>query len=36
MNRSRYRGMDGMKSWVGLAVFSDNLINISKAMLKTG
>jgi IS5 family transposase len=36
MNRSRYRGMDGMKCWVGLAVFSDNLINISQAMVKTG
>jgi|SRR5580704_439584 IS5 family transposase len=36
MNRSRYRGMDGMKCWVGLSVFSDNLINISKAMVETG
>ena len=35
MNRSRYRGMSGMRCWVGLAVICDNLINISKALAKT-
>jgi IS5 family transposase len=35
MNRSRYGGTDGLKSWVGLAVVCDNLINISKAMAQT-
>jgi len=27
----RYRGLDGMKSWVGFGVLADNLINISNA-----
>ena len=31
LNRSRYRGDDGMKRWVGLGVIGDNLINISQA-----
>jgi IS5 family transposase len=28
LNRSRYKGDDGMKRWVGLGVIADNLINI--------
>jgi IS5 family transposase len=28
LNRSRYRGQDGMKLWVGLSVVADNLISI--------
>src|ERR1700756_5901373 len=32
LNRSRYRGDDGMKRWVGLGVIADNLINIGRAM----
>jgi IS5 family transposase len=28
--RCRYRGMDGMRRWVGLGVIADNLINIGK------
>jgi len=35
MNRSRYRGIDGIRCWVGLAVFADNLINIGKALART-
>jgi len=27
-----YRGLEGMKRWVGLAVLADNLINIGKAL----
>jgi IS5 family transposase len=34
LNRSRYRGDDGMKRWVGLGVIGDNLINISQAFAK--
>ena len=34
LNRSRYRGDDGMKRWVGLGVIGDNLINISQALAK--
>jgi transposase, IS5 family len=30
LNRSRYRGQDGMKLWVGLGVIADNLISIGK------
>jgi IS5 family transposase len=30
LNRCRYRGDDGMKRWVGLAVIADNLINIGR------
>jgi len=32
LNRSRYKGTDGMKRWVGLGVIADNLINISRAI----
>jgi IS5 family transposase len=28
LNRSRYRGQDGMKLWVGLGVIADNLISL--------
>lgn len=34
LNRSRYKGNDGMKRWVGLGVIADNLINIGNASLK--
>ena len=27
-----YRGLDGMKRWVGLSVLADNLINIGKVL----
>src|SRR5580692_7177862 len=30
LNRSRYKGDDGMKRWVGLGVIADNLINIGR------
>jgi IS5 family transposase len=36
MNRSRYRGVDGMRCWVGLSVFADNLTNAGKALSGTG
>jgi IS5 family transposase len=32
LNRSRYKGEDGMKRWVGLGVIADNLINIGRAL----
>lgn len=32
MNRSRYRGSDGLKRWVGLGVIADNLINIGQVL----
>ena len=32
MNRSRYKGDDGMKRWVGLGVIADNLINIGRVL----
>jgi len=32
LSRCRYRGMEGMKRWVGLGVIADNLINIGSAM----
>jgi IS5 family transposase len=32
LNRSRYKGADGIKRWVGLGVIADNLINIGRAM----
>ena len=35
LNRSRYKGDDGMKRWVGLGVIGDNLINISQALAKS-
>ena len=31
LTRSRYKGDDGMKRWVGLGVIADNLINIARA-----
>jgi IS5 family transposase len=34
LGRSRYKGADGMKRWVGLGVIADNLINIGTAMAK--
>jgi IS5 family transposase len=34
LNRSRYRGDAGMKRWVGLGVIADNLVNISRALVK--
>lgn len=30
LTRSRYKGSDGMKRWVGLGVIADNLINIGR------
>ena len=32
LGRCRYRGLEGMKRWVGWGVMADNLINIGKAM----
>jgi IS5 family transposase len=32
LNRCRYKGIAGMKRWVGLGVISDNLINIGWAL----
>ena len=32
LNRSFYKGADGMKRWVGLGVIGDNLINIGLAL----
>lgn len=32
LNRSRYKGSDGMKRWVGLGVIADNTINIGHAL----
>ena len=32
LNRCRYKGLSGMKRWVGLGVIADNLINIARAM----
>lgn len=32
LRRCLYRGVEGMKRWVGLGVLADNLINIGKAM----
>ena len=31
-SRCRYRGVDGMKRWVGLGVLADNLINIGSTL----
>jgi IS5 family transposase len=33
LRRCFYRGVEGMKLWVGLGILADNLINISKALL---
>jgi IS5 family transposase len=32
LRRSRYRGIDGIKRWVGLGVIADNLINIGTVL----
>ena len=32
LNRSRYKGTDGVKRWVGLGVIADTLINIGRAL----
>ena len=32
LDRCRYKGKSGMQRWVGLAVISDNLINIGRAL----
>jgi IS5 family transposase len=32
LTRSRYKGDEGMKRWVGLGVIADNLINISRVL----
>ena len=32
LRRCLYRGLDGMKRWVGLSVLADNLINIGKVL----
>ena len=34
LNRSRYKGADGMKRWVGLGVIADNLLNIARTLKK--
>lgn len=31
--RCRYRGMDGMRRWIGLGVIADNLINIGRCLV---
>jgi IS5 family transposase len=33
LTRCRYKGITGMKRWVGLGVISDNLINIGRALV---
>jgi transposase, IS5 family len=33
LDRCRYRGLDGMKRWVGLGILADNLINMGKALV---
>ncbi len=32
LSRCRYRGIEGMKRWVGFGVMADNLINIGRAL----
>ncbi len=32
LRRCLYRGVDGMKRWVGLGVLADNVINIGKML----
>jgi IS5 family transposase len=32
LTRCRYRGVDGMKRWVGLGIMADTLMNIGKVM----
>ena len=34
LNRCRYKGLAGIKRWVGLGVIADNLINIGLALAK--
>jgi len=34
LSRCRYKGAAGMKRWVGLAVISDNLVNMGRALAK--
>ena len=34
LHRSRYKGTDGMRRFVGLGVIADNLISIGKAMAR--
>jgi transposase, IS5 family len=34
LNRSWYRGDDGIKRWVGLGIIADNLVNLGHAMAK--
>lgn len=36
MNRSRYRGTEGVRCWVGLAVFCDNLISMARVLTSDG
>lgn len=36
LNRCRYKGVDGMKRWVGLGVISDNLINMGRFLEEEG
>jgi IS5 family transposase len=36
LGRCRYRGYAGMKRWVGLGVFADNIVNIGRGMEKKG
>jgi IS5 family transposase len=33
VKRSRYKGTDGMRRFVGLGVIADNLINMGRALL---
>ena len=35
LNRSRYKGIPGMKRWVGLGVIADNMINIGVQLAST-
>ncbi|HZQ43807.1 MAG TPA: ISNCY family transposase [Acidobacteriaceae bacterium] len=34
LNRCRYRGLDGIRRWVGLGVIADNLVNIGNALAR--
>ena len=34
LNRCRYKGLPGIKRWVGLGVIADNLINIGRALVE--
>jgi IS5 family transposase len=35
LNRCRYRGIIGMKRWVGLGIIADNVLNMGRAMEKS-